>query len=389
MANARLVYQSRVRGCLLGGAIGDALGAPIEFDSTLRIRQRYGTAGITSLVPDNSGHLGLITDDTQMTLFTAEALIRANVRAHSVSGELGGGDSRTGYGDDREGWLGLGGDEADIVHRAYLRWLDTQQYPGPPPQDDGIRNGWLRRQHWLYSRRAPGNACLSGLSHRRFRGAAPEFGCPGPVNSGSKGCGTVIRSAPFGLAAETPRHAFELAAECAQITHGHPTGYIAAGALAALVNVLRQGLPLREAVEATLDLLVTYPAHEETANALQSAIALAGRGDPTPEKIESLGGAWIAEEALAISVYCALVAGQPEEMRRALLLAVNHSGDSDSTGAICGNILGALHGDQALPADWLVPLEGRAVITELADDFAIEFSGPDVKDLWGAKYPGD
>ncbi|WP_433500005.1 ADP-ribosylglycohydrolase family protein [Sphaerimonospora sp. CA-214678] len=382
-AEDHVTYGSRVRGCILGGAIGDALGAPIEFSSLGGIREEYGPAGITGLVPDGNGGIGLITDDTQMTLFTLEGLLRANVRFA------------------QRGFCHV----PSVVRSAYLRWLDTQQYDAPPARDDrhAFRTGGLREQRWLYARRAPGNACLSGLDAQRGgqadggAGGEVRLGEPGPVNPRSKGCGTVMRSAPFGLAGGAPRQIFATAAECARITHGHPTGHLAAGAFAVLIHFLVCGAMIREAVADAMEILGDYPAHEETTEALRAAVALADRGDPTPEKVESLGGAWIAEEALAIAVYCALVehGGAPADrdiLRRALLLAVNHSGDSDSTGAICGNILGARYGDLALPGEWLVHLEGRAAMTELADDFARQMTdGRAARGSGGrlATYPGD
>ncbi|GII54241.1 hypothetical protein Pth03_26300 [Planotetraspora thailandica] len=355
-----MAFPSRVRGCLLGGAIGDALGAPIEFDSIATIRRIHGPEGLTDLVHDWRGKTGLVTDDTQMTLFTVEGLIRANVRAAAK---------------------GIGGAEVTVVRNAYLRWLDTQNHSTPPPEDGLVRTGWLRRQTWLYSRRAPGNACLSGL-HSEF-GALAAPGKPGPVNPGSKGCGTVMRSAPFGLAVRDPRRAFQLAVDCAQITHGHPTGYLAAGAFAALVCLVVQGRPLRQAVQDTLDLLEERPAHEETTAAMRAALALADTEQRSPETVERLGGAWVAEEALAIGVYCALVS--EDDIEQALLLAVNHSGDSDSTGSLCGNLLGAAYGEAALPHRWLSRLEGADTVTRLADDFAAQLTGEDVA---GDRYPG-
>lgn len=111
--------------------------------------------------------------------------------------------------------------------------------------------------------------------------------------------------------------------------------------------------------------------------------------------MESLGGGWISEEALAIAVYAALQYPESENLPQALSLAVTHSGDSDSTGAICGNILGALHGEGALPSPLVVEVEGRGAILELADDFYYEFTranelhgeyGPDTH--WTTRYPG-
>lgn len=389
----------RVRGCLLGGAIGDALGAPIEFQSLREIRREHGAEGITGYVTTWRGRTGLITDDTQMTLFTVEGLLETRTAhanpppstspgptrpparhplndettpaEHRTAGEAADGDPRAATGNGPGDMVRGGprdattaGDRGAVVgavRQAYLRWLDTQKHHTPPPADLPHRTGWLRNEGWLYSTRAPGNACMSGL-RRPFPGRS-AWGEPGPVNPNSKGCGTVMRSAPFGLIALTPREAFELAAACAQITHGHPTGYLAAGAFAAIIANLMTGEALAPAVRNALELLPTYPGHDETSTALRAALSLASTGAHSPEAVESLGGAWVAEEALAIGVYCGLV--EPS-VDKALLLSVNHSGDSDSTGSVCGNLLGALHGTTALPTAWLRPLEGRDTIERLA-----------------------
>ncbi|NAS24285.1 ADP-ribosylglycohydrolase family protein [Herbidospora sp. NEAU-GS84] len=325
----------RVRGCLIGGAVGDALGAPVEFDSLGRIRAHYGPGGITDLTD------GLVTDDTQMTLFTVEGLIRGSVR-------------------DRErGHVHV----PSVVRHAYLRWLDTQDHPAPPDPGDLLhRTGWLREQTWLYARRAPGNACLSGLR--------------GQVNADSKGCGTVMRSAPFGLGPWPVGQAYAWAAECSRLTHGHPTAAASAGALAAIVHHLVNDTTLENAVAATLPLIDD----DATADALRAAVALAHTGPPSPEKVESLGEAWVAEEALAIGVYCALVGGSFTE---GLVLAVNHSGDSDSTGSVCGNLLGAE--GVRIPAAWIDRVEGRDTIERLADDFVSEMTAGGAP---GDRYPG-
>lgn len=338
------MYQARVRGCLLGGAVGDALGYPIEFTSLDRIRASHGPRGATGYVPGAHGALGLISDDTQMTLFTVEALTTAHAR-------------------ERE--KGIGGAWSMLLREAYERWLETQSQPAP---GDSVTSGLLS-EPWLYARRAPGNACLSGVAQMYAPDPwLPLDGTPGRVNPDSKGCGTVMRSAPFGLV-DTADGAFAMAARGAQITHGHPTGYYAAGALAAIVAHLVAGDSLEGSVLRALRLLERHPAHEETSAALREALDLAAEGSPTAEKVESLGAGWVAEEALAIGVYSALVAS---DVKAALLLAVNHSGDSDSTGSICGNLLGARYGDHGLPHTWVQRVEGRATIAALADDLAAE-----------------
>ncbi len=342
-------YRSRVRGSLLGGAIGDALGAPVEFLNVAAIQAAHGTVRRFLPHPDGAAP-GTVTDDTQMTLYTADGLVRAGIR--------------------RDRGLGL---TVAVVHSAYDRWLDTQLLPGPP-----AGAGWLDAHAWLYARRAPGLTCLEALT--AARGGAPrirQYG--GQAANGSKGCGGVMRVAPFGLLPPggAPEHwYFDAAAEAAGYTHGHPTGKLAAGALAMIVHRLVAGDELYRALDVTIDLLALRN-DTETVTALRAARVLARGAQPAVAAVESLGGGWVAEEALAIAVYAALTAPAPEQFLDALETAVTHSGDSDSTGAICGNILGAWHGETVLPPELVFAVEGRGTILELADDLVLEFTQPE------------
>lgn len=346
----------KFQGCLLGGAVGDAMGAAIEFDSIAQIRQKFGEQGLTDYAPAY-GRIGAITDDTQMTLFTAEGLLRANSR-YNHKGIC---------------------HPASVIYFAYLRWLETQ---GIKLNDEGMRMcayetaSWLRDLPELNSRRAPGNSCLSALKSGKM-GTVEE-----PINN-SKGCGGVMRVAPIGLYADD---AFGLAVEAAAITHGHPTGYLSAGVLALIIQEIIKGKSLTESVShAVYEILPQHKNHEETFAACDKAIKLANNKtiQPSPETVETLGGGWIAEEALAISIYCALV--YENDFKEAILLAVNHSGDSDSTGAITGNILGALHGMEIIPEEWLTRLELKTAISEITQDLLIGFR---TDDEWWNKYPG-
>jgi ADP-ribosylglycohydrolase len=329
-------FGDAVAGCLLGGAVGDALGAVVEFDSLDDIRRRYGPAGLVDF--PNGG--GRITDDTQMTLFTAEGLMRARRRLDA---------RRIDHATDQ-------------LWAAYRRWLATQG-EGRDGDDGGTDDGGggLVEEPVLRHRRAPGHTCLSAL-------VGNEPGCVDlPVNN-SKGCGGVMRVAPVGLAARRPSG---LGIASAALTHGHPSGYLAAGAAADVVARLRAGEGLRPAVEAAAEAVSTWPGHEETTAALAGALSLAGEEPvPTPEAVATLGQGWVAEEALAIAVYCALTGGTFEAAVRA---AVNHSGDSDSTGAITGNLLGAAGGRSVVPEDWIAALSERAVVEGVAGAFAACF----------------
>lgn len=351
--------RSRYRGCLLGGAVGDALGAPVEFLSLARIRARYGEGGIDGL-DEAFGVVGAITDDTQMTLFTAEGLLRASVR-------------------QREKGIGHA---PSVVHHAYLRWLHTQGFRSEHPLFEPERfDGWLVGEARLFDQRAPGRTCVGALTGARV-------GTTGEVLNDSKGCGGVMRAAPVGLLA-APDRAYALGCDVAAITHSHPSGYHAAGALAVMVSALVHGATLGESVEQARRALAAHEGAEECLEALEQAVALAREGPGSAEAVERLGAGWVAEEALAIAAYAALAAepeGAPEAVfEGGVRLAVNHSGDSDSTGALCGNVLGALLGEEAIPRRWREGVELADVVLQVADDLYAEAHGEGVP--W-ARYPG-
>jgi ADP-ribosylglycohydrolase len=154
--------------------------------------------------------------------------------------------------------------------------------------------------------------------------------------------------------------AFELGCAAAAITHGHPLGYLPAGFLAALIFFLVSGKTLEESISESMLLLVERPEYEKSCLAAMIARALRSSLEekPCPETIERIGGGWVGEEALAISLYCAMTA--KGDFGRGVRLAVNHSGDSDSTGAITGNILGARLGKGAILGEWVEEVELRA-----------------------------
>jgi len=328
----KLSKKIAFQGCLLGGAIGDSLGASIEFDSLETIRQKYGNPGLVDYDYCYGG-LGKITDDTQMALFTMEGMLRARLR-----------------------WLQRGLVHIPtVLYHSHLRWLQTQEKVHSDMKSDFKLSGWLIEQEILHSRRAPGNSCLSSL--RCGKMGSTES----PINN-SKGCGGVMRIAPVGLILDNP---FETACEIAALTHGHPTGYLSAAFLAELIYRLRIGDELRNAIETALSILEEHDHNKETISAINYALQAADLYDASPETVESLGAGWIAEEALAISLFCALKA---DNFKDGVLLAVNHSGDSDSTGAITGNILGLIHGVDAIPKKWIDVLEVRDIVLEMTEN---------------------
>jgi ADP-ribosylglycohydrolase len=339
--------KSRIHGCLLGGALGDSLGYAVEFDSIESIRGRFGAAGVTDLAMlRGASHF---SDDTQMTLYTVDGLVEALEWAND----------------------GVGADVNACLWLAYLRWLDTQGVPVPSSAPVQPKR-WIDGNEVLRHRRAPGNACISGLS-------GGEMGTVyRPVNPDSKGCGTVMRSAPFGLIPHiTPDAVYKLSADAASLTHGHPSARQSAASFSLLIHRLVAGESLQGAAAAVLEQARGLKdAAAELPERLEAAIRWAESGVLPPEVlVQELGEGWVAEEAFAVGLYAVLAtapgrtsAAQPaDHFRAAIALAVNHSGDSDSTGSIAGNILGAYYGEDALPAEWLESLEAPEVIRGMAD----------------------
>lgn len=333
----------RFRGVLLGGAVGDALGAPVEFLQRTEILSWFGAQGIRDYVAVD-GRIGAITDDTQLTLFCAEAILRAHA---------------------------AGADAEAHAHeraRSYLRWLLTQGETQPlldAPQS------WLMGHADLFHRRGPGQTCLSSLRAMRALGASAE--------NTSKGCGGVMRIAPIGMfhahwhapSGSFDEQVFNDGVADAALTHGHPCGHLPAGYLALLIALLLAGVSLDDALARSRRQLAARRHHEPVTAALDRALTLA-RSDPfSPDRLASLGLGWFGDEALAMALYCAVGCEYSGgDLEAAVALAVNHDGDSDSTGAITGSLLGALHGEQAIPRRWLDPLELRDAVTTLADDLA-------------------
>lgn len=342
-------FSDRLRGCLVGGAVGDALGAPTEFLALDHIRQRYGPDGPERPMPAY-GLPCAVTDDTQMTLFTAEGLIRAREAGAATTDEA-----------------------AAHVWAAYRRWYATQGHAIGRNE----RTGGLMDRPELNARRAPGTTCLSAL-------AFPEMPPSGVAMNDSKGCGGVMRAAPAALAglAGMPGTPFDLGCAVAALTHGHPTGYVAAGAFAHLVRLLLNGMPLREAARATAAFVRRRDPNGETTAALDAALALAQSGAAfVPESFArhggdfatAKGGAWVAEEVLAGGLWAALASdGSVAGNARALRLAATHPGDSDSTGSVAGNLLGAAYGEAALPSDWLDGLDAVGLVRETARNLMAE-----------------
>lgn len=355
-----------IRGSLMAGAAGDALGYTVEFMSRKSILARYGNKGITKfdLTPEGKA---LISDDTQMTLFTANGMLMGITRGYM---------------------RGIGGAPENYVDGAYLDWYYTQTGKKKDVWNNYRPHTWICHLPELAHRRAPGNTCLSACESMLNRQE---------VENNSKGCGGIMRVAPMALlAAGYPvrgKRFYSIAemdragAETARVTHKHPLGFLPAAMLTHLLYKL-VSMPAEDvrdefeqlALETTDALDNIYKGEFEEdkcylADLTRKATALACNGRDDAENIRQLGEGWTGEEAWAIALYCAL--RHADSVEDAIIASVNHDGDSDSTGSVCGNIMGAIYGYEAIKNQRLFCPQGKEleqtlelsnIILALADD---------------------
>lgn len=304
----------RFPGVVLGSAIGDALGYPVEFASMAAIRARFGEAGVTGYVEYRSvgdRRFAPYSDDTQMALVVLESLLESRAERADLEQTM------------------------RRLARGFVRWA----------------------QHPLGGHRNPGAACLAGC-------AALAAGSPwneaGERSAG--GCGSVMRVYPFALVfCHEPERAEQWAVEHSKLTHRSPIAFAACAAFVrGLLAVLRDASP--EEVCA----LMTSAAERhdfETASRLRGAQRAALAGEQ-PETVLRRYPGWAAHDAVAAACY--VFARHADDPRVALLEAVNSPGDSDSIGALVGALLGARHGLEHLPTEWVADLERNDELKALA-----------------------
>ena len=358
--------RERIRGSLLCGAIGDAFGYPVEFLSG-------PDAKIREYVIDRESGKAVISDDTQMTLFTACGLL---------------------YGYSRFRMRGIGGNPAIYIRSAYFDWLETQGYKA----EEHPRVSWIYSIPELHCLRAPGNTCLSAL--QKGGGSIKE-----PINN-SKGCGAVMRIAPIPLYCAgnhlmDKEKTADLCADASAITHCHPLGWLSSVALGIILYDLMCDASLDDAVADTIDFLrkkyADYPDAETMAKLIEKTKRLAdlacrsNSDDLTGEFgiMKELGEGWVGEEALAVGLFSVL-ACRERGFDQCLYNAACHKGDSDSTASIAGQIWGAAYGLSRVDEKWLKNLELREVILEIADDLTDNCKMSEYGDyydpVWDKKY---
>ncbi|MET0387600.1 MAG: ADP-ribosylglycohydrolase family protein [Polyangiales bacterium] len=306
--------RARVRGAVIAAAIGDALGAPVEFIASLaEIRARFGPQGVSGYVhfrERDGRRFAPYTDDTQLSEATLRAL------------------------------LNTGGRDLDAtmveLAREYVTWSKAPQG----------------------GHRAPGQACLRGC---RMLAAGTPWYEAGEPDAG--GCGSVMRVFPIGLLhAHDLQRAEDWAVAQSKLTHRAP---IALAACAAMTRAIAQTMRGAGVAVATADAMAAAGRYDlATARMLERARDDAHAGVPPEVALERLQG-WAADEAIAAAVY--VVTRHANDLRGGLLEAANTPGDSDSIASLVGAWLGTLLGFDAVPHAWIDPLERSSELLALAD----------------------
>lgn len=357
-----------IRGCLMTGAAGDALGYEVEFISRRSILSRFGEQGITKFALDNNGK-ALISDDTQMTLFTANGMLMGLTRGYM---------------------RGIGGRPEKYVDGAYLDWYYTQTGKKREMLIDDWHPTWLRDLPEMAQLRAPDNTCLSACESM-FRGEK--------VQNNSKGCGGIMRVAPMALLdagyASRNENGYsieelaEAGGEIAEVTHKHPLGFLPASLLTVLLYKVVPMSPkqVHEEIDGivadTVNILDRiykgkYESDKQYLKELTNkAVQLAHSNMSDAKAIRQLGEGWVAEETWAIALFCAV--RHIDSVEDAIIASVNHDGGSDSTGSVCGNIMGAIYGYEHIKKRNIFCPEGKQledtlelseIILAFADDLS-------------------
>lgn len=354
--------QDKCRGSLVGGAVGDALGYEVEFMNLASIRNKFGEKGITRYVLHNG--VTQFSDDTQMTLFTLEGLMNGVI------------DTKAGKPDE----------VLPYIEKAYLNWYETQT-----EAPKSLTGSWFGNIKALWARRAPGLTCMGALEN-----ISNGF----DVDNNSKGCGGVMRVAPIGIFAAAHHNIYNyadtahLAGMVAEITHKHIASTLASALLATTVmNCIEDEtvdhMQFYFIVTGGLMMLREYfPDHDEAIHEfdilIRKALELGKSSVSEEDAIHQLGEGWVGDEAIAIAIFS--VMRHIGSFEACIVCAVNHDGDSDSTGAIAGNIIGAILGYSAISEHYLESLEIEPILVSTADDLCADIKAREVNLRVGNRY---
>lgn len=317
---------SKIKGLLYGLAIGDAIGYGIEFMSFEKIQKDFGTVNRYVVTNTNAYKEGIFSDDTQMSISTISAILKS-----------------------------------DNLNRETIVKNLINEY-----------EDWYLGQNDARNRRHPGQTCLTALK-QRLMDKTTHLDYSVKINE-SKGCGGIMRVAPIGLLPLPIDDIINIAIDCAYITHNHPLGYYSSGFFAAIIKFLTLGMSLEESILKTIEYFKPFndeSIKQQLIPLVIKAISLSKNNDSDIDNINLLGEGWVAEETLAIAVYCSL--RYKQDYLSGVVASINHSGDSDSTGCLTGAILGYINGYENIPNQLIKKLEKHDIFSILSEKLILKF----------------
>ena len=296
--------SDRAAAILYGLALGDALGAPVEFFTLPQIHAEYGTHGIQE--PPNPA---LYTDDTQMTLALTDGLLDAGLDT-PIDAQM------------------------QAVGSRFIDWLNS-------PDND----------------RAPGRTCISGVERYESGIRWDQAGL-----DHSKGCGSAMRVAAIGYFYQHDETRLrEVASSSSVITHRHPTAIAAAVAAAYAVKLALDGVPVGQFIPRIMQFT---DAMSDEMDAALYRVGHVGAWADEEAALQHIGQGWVGEEAVALALYC--IIRYPDDYTACMRRAANTNGDSDSIACIAGGIMSARLGFEAIPSTWRSRCENRDYLETLA-----------------------
>lgn len=352
-------YADRVRGAVRAGALADALGSTVEAKTLHQIQQEFGASGLRGF-----GHLRAVrgtaftgedrklpfSANTQLLLYTMDALT------------------------ELIGWAneGVGADDAATLWLAYLRWYKHQAGALPESLEMIIPERFIDSSPWMRADRSPSRAVMTALG-------SGEMGHPKkPANPNAQDPSALLRSLPFGLVPHVPvKTMLQIAQKGAALTHGHPDVFATSMVLTAGVRAICEfSVPPAQAFtyDYLLPVLEMLPEDHDVRAKVVHARSLgivhrdAGQVLAGEALTHELGSGEEAADCLALALYLAITAGDrpnEESFAKAVLRAVNISGNSTAVATVTAQLLGAAGGNSVIPASWLSELEQPAVINEL------------------------
>lgn len=316
--------NSVIQGCLYGLAIGDALGSPIKFETLNTIKSKYGEEGLKDFEKANNFPKGCYSSETQLTMATVQGILSA----YEYSGRM----LR----------------EEDILKKAiylmYREWLKTQGNP-------------------LF-RRNPNEMVMLAISNSKTIGTLTHS-----IND-SKSSSNISKVIPLGLILNEDE-AFRIGMEITAYTHGHPLAILSGGFLASLVACIRKYRQrgFDYCLNVAIGLLKRSPYGAMIIKKIEEGVKLNVDFLSQEHVTFILGEGWEIEDAISFALYC--IAKYKKDYKKVILSSINHSGNSDSIGAITGGILGAFIGYNELPQEWVINVENTDKIAFLSKNLLV------------------